>query len=324
MQIIHSAADLATAVDAARAAGREIVLVPTMGALHAGHLSLVALAKVRQVTAGDGNGAGAPADAPADAPSVAPADAATATSATTPATLAPFVIVSVFVNPLQFGAGEDFDRYPRTLEADAKLLEGAAADVLFAPDVDEVYPKGQAGANHKRAGKAAEILEGVARPGHFDGMLTVVARLFDIAQPDRAVFGAKDAQQLFLVRQMAARDYPELLVQAAPTVREAGGLAMSSRNRYLGSADLRAANVLNRTLRTAVAELELGASASEVLVAHREQLAAEVPQAKLEYLQLVSAKDFEPVSDDFRGQAILLIAAKIGETRLIDNLEVLI
>jgi len=303
VQIIHSAAELATAVDAARAAGREIVLVPTMGALHAGHLSLVALAKVARAGVGEGNVEGEPASA---------------------ATPAPFVIVSVFVNPLQFGAGEDFDRYPRTLEADVKLLEGAAADVLFAPDVDEVYPRGQAGANHKQAGKAAEILEGAARPGHFDGMLTVVARLFDLAQPDRAVFGAKDAQQLFLVRQMAARDYPDLLVQAAPTVREASGLAMSSRNRYLGSDDLRAANVLNRTLRTAVAELELGALASEVLLAHREQLAAEVPQAKLEYLQLVSAKDFEPVSDDFRGQAILLIAAKIGETRLIDNLEVLI
>ena len=303
MQIIHTAAELNAAVDAARAAGREIVLVPTMGALHAGHLSLVALAKL----------------APEE---VALAKAGRVSAGAPSAT--PFVIVSVFVNPLQFGAGEDFDRYPRTLEADAKLLEGASADVLFAPDVDEVYPQGQAGANHKQAGKAAEILEGAARPGHFDGMLTVLARLFDLARPDRAVFGAKDAQQLFLVRQMAQRDYPELFVQAAPTVREASGLAMSSRNRYLGSDDVRAANVLNRTLRTAVAELELGAVASEVLEAHRGQLAAEVPQAKLDYLQLVSAKDFEPVSDDFRGQAILLIAAKIGETRLIDNLEVLI
>ena len=295
MQIVHTAAELKNQTDAARRAGREIVLVPTMGALHAGHLSLVDLAKV--------DGAHS-------------AEAAPAANA--------FIVVSIFVNPLQFGVGEDFDRYPRTLEADAKLLEGAGADLLFAPDVDEVYPHGEAGANHKHAGKIGEMLEGSSRPGHFDGMLTVVARLFDLVAPDRAIFGAKDAQQLFLVRQMAAESYPSLRVQAAPTIREASGLAMSSRNRYLSADDVRAANVLNRTLRTAVAELELGAVASEVIAAHAAQLVAEAPQAKLDYLQLVSAIDFEPVSDDFHGSAILLIAAKIGETRLIDNLEVLI
>jgi len=293
MLTLHSAVQLKSAVDAARAESREVVLVPTMGALHAGHLSLVEIAKVGRVDADH-------------------------------QTQSPFVIVSVFVNPLQFGVGEDFDRYPRTLEADAKLLEGAAVDVLFAPDVDEVYPQGQAGANHKQAGAAGQILEGQSRPGHFDGMLTVVARLFDLAQPDRVIFGAKDAQQLFLVRQMAASDYPGLLVQAAPTVREASGLAMSSRNRFLGSDDLRAANALNRTLAQAAVALETGVAASEVLAAHARQLAADAPTAKLEYLQLVSANDFEPVSDDFHGSAILLIAAKIGETRLIDNLEVLI
>jgi pantoate--beta-alanine ligase len=293
MLTLHIAEQLKSAVDAARTAGREIVFVPTMGALHAGHLSLVELAKVGVV-----NAEGAAQN--------------------------PFVVVSVFVNPLQFGVGEDFDRYPRTLEADAKLLEGAGVDVLFAPDVNEVYPQGEAGANHKNAGTAGQILEGRLRPGHFDGMLTVVARLFDLARPDRVIFGAKDAQQLFLVRQMAAKDYPELIVQAAPTVREARGLAMSSRNRFLNSDDLRAANALNRTLAQAGGALESGAPASEVLAAHVRQLAADAPTAKLDYLQLVSAKDFEPVSDDFHGPAILLIAAKIGETRLIDNLDVLI
>jgi pantoate--beta-alanine ligase len=283
---IHGASELKASVDAARDSGRAVVLVPTMGALHAGHLSLVELAK---------SGSGSP-----------------------------FVVVSVFVNPMQFGVGEDFDRYPRTLEADAKLLEGAGVDVLFAPDVNEVYPTGVAGANHKKAGRAAEILEGQSRAGHFDGMLTVVARLFDMAEPERAVFGAKDAQQLFLVRQMAAKEYPQLQVLAGPTVREASGLAMSSRNRFLSSEDLRAATALNRVLARASIELETGAPASEVLAAHAWQFAADAPTAKLEYLQLVSAKDFEPVSDDFRGLATLLIAAKIGETRLIDNLEVLI
>ena len=291
MQIVHTEADLKQQTDAARAAGREIVFVPTMGALHAGHLSLVDLAK-------------------------APTDAADAE--------APFVVVSIFVNPLQFGAGEDFDRYPRTLDADAKLLEGRGADLLFAPDVDVVYPNGEAGANHKFAGPVGEILEGAVRPRHFDGMLTVVARLFDLVQPDRAVFGAKDAQQLFLVRRLAAEGYPRLKIQAAQTVREPSGLAMSSRNRFLSTDDARLATVLNRTLRTAAAELEAGAAPTAVLDAHLEQLRVDAPQAKLDYLQLVSAKDFEPVSDDFEGQAILLIAAKIGQTRLIDNLEVFI
>jgi pantoate--beta-alanine ligase len=196
--------------------------------------------------------------------------------------------------------------------------------VLFAPDVDEVYPNGQAEANHKFAGPAGAILEGSARPGHFDGMLTVVARLFDLVKPDRAIFGAKDAQQIFLVKQMAASEYPLLIIQAAPTVREPSGLAMSSRNRYLGHDHLKVANQLNRVLHTAIAELEAGAKPSEVLEAHRKQLETEAPQAKLDYLELVSAKDFEPVGDDFHGPAILLIAAKIGETRLIDNLDVLI
>ncbi|MEY4367615.1 MAG: hypothetical protein RLZ28_1030 [Actinomycetota bacterium] len=286
MKIVETEIDLKNTLDVARAANREIVLVPTMGALHVGHLSLVEAAK-----SGDRN---------------------------------PFVVVSVFVNPLQFGEGEDFERYPRTLEADAKLLEAREADLLFAPLVGEVYPRGSVGAITKHAGPIGETLEGASRPGHFDGMLTVVARLFDLVEPDRVIFGAKDAQQLFLVREMARADYPSLLVQAAPTVREPGGLALSSRNRYLSATDKLQATELFGALRTAGAELEAGAPLATVLEAHRRQLEVDAPKAKLDYLQLVSATDFEPVSDDFHGQAILVIAAKIGETRLIDNLEVLI
>jgi pantoate--beta-alanine ligase len=236
----------------------------------------------------------------------------------------PFVVVSVFVNPLQFGEGEDFERYPRTLEADAKLLEAREADLLFAPLVGEVYPRGSVGAITKHSGPIGEALEGASRPGHFDGMLTVVARLFDLVEPDRVIFGAKDAQQLFLVREMARADYPSLLVQAAPTVREASGLALSSRNRHLSSADKLQATELFGALRTARAELEAGAPLATVLEAHRRQLEVDAPKAKLDYLQLVSATDFAPVSENFHGDAILVIAAKIGETRLIDNLEVLI
>lgn len=286
MKIVDNEADLKNILDAARAAGREIVLVPTMGALHAGHLSLVEAAKLGERS--------------------------------------PFVVVSVFVNPLQFGEGEDFERYPRTLEADAKLLEAHAADLLFAPTVEAVYPAGSIGKITKHAGRVGLTLEGAARPGHFDGMLTVVARLFDLVAPDRAFFGAKDAQQVFLVTEMARADYPGLTIQTAPTVREPTGLALSSRNRYLSTAEKLQAVELFGALRAASIELEAGVAASEVFEAHRRQLEIDAPKAKLEYLQLVSAKDFEPVSDDFRGQAILLIAAKIGETRLIDNLEVLI
>ena len=286
MKIVENEGDLRSELDAAQAKGREIVLVPTMGALHLGHLSLVESAKL-----GDRE---------------------------------PFVVVSVFVNPLQFGEGEDFDRYPRTLEADAKLLEAQSTDLLLAPTVEAVYPGGSFGVITKHAGSVGETLEGAARPGHFDGMLTVVARLFDLVRPDRVIFGAKDAQQLFLVREMARADYPNLKVQAAPTVREASGLALSSRNRYLSGADKLQATELFGALRTAAAELEAAAPPAAVLQAHRRQLEIDAPKAKLEYLQLVSAKDFEPVSDDFHGEAILLIAAKIGETRLIDNLEVLI
>ena len=286
MKIVETEIDLKNMLDVARAANREIVLVPTMGALHVGHLSLVEAAK-----SGDRN---------------------------------PFVVVSVFVNPLQFREGEDFERYPRTLEADAKLLEAREADLLFAPLVGEVYPGGSLGAITKHAGSVGATLDGAARPGHFDGMLTVVARLFDLVQPDRVIFGAKDAQQLFLVRQMALADYPSLIVQAAPTVREASGLALSSRNRYLSPADKLQATELFGALRAAGAELEAGAPIDAVLDAHRRQLEVDAPKAKLDYLQLVSATEFEPVSENFHGNAILVIAAKIGETRLIDNLEVLI
>ena len=282
MQLIHTAADLDVALAAARTNGQTIAFVPTMGALHDGHLSLAKIAREE----------------------------------------ADIVVVSIFVNPKQFGAGEDFDKYPRTLDADVATL-GDYADIVFAPAVEDIYPADLV-VEEQHAGPVGTAFEGAARPGHFDGMLTVVARLFDLVQPDVAIFGQKDAQQLFLVQQLVAAKYPDLEIIGAPIIREASGLAMSSRNRYLSPEDARLANVLNRTLRTAGAELEAGAAPSAVLQAHLEQLATDAPQAKLDYLQLVSAKDFEPVSDDFHGTAILLIAAKIGQTRLIDNLEVLI
>ncbi len=278
MHIATTVSQLATEVSVARSEGKKVALVPTMGALHAGHLSLIAAARKH----------------------------------------ADFVVVSIFVNPLQFGAGEDFDKYPRTLEADVESLEVVNTDVLFAPSVDDVYPEGSAAKPTKSAGAIGVVYEGAARPGHFDGMLTVVARLFDLVQPDFAVFGQKDAQQLFLIQQMAKADYPALQIVPAPTVREPGGLAMSSRNRYLDAAAHEVAEQLSAALRAGQAT---AASPSAALESARAFM-SKAPEAKLDYIALVAANSFEPIDDEFKGRALLLIAAVVGQTRLIDNIEI--
>ncbi len=278
MHIATTVSQLATEVSVARSEGKKVALVPTMGALHAGHLSLIAAARKH----------------------------------------ADFVVVSIFVNPLQFGAGEDFDKYPRTLDADVESLEVVNTDVLFAPSVDDVYPKGSAAKPTKSAGEIGVVYEGAARPGHFDGMLTVVARLFDLVQPDFAVFGQKDAQQLFLIQQMAKADYPALQIVPAPTVREPGGLAMSSRNRYLDAAAHEVAEQLSAALRAGQAT---AASPSAALESARAFM-SKAPEAKLDYIALVAANSFEPIDDEFKGRALLLIAAVVGQTRLIDNIEI--
>ncbi len=278
MHIATTVSQLATEVSVARSEGKKVALVPTMGALHAGHLSLIAAARKH----------------------------------------ADFVVVSIFVNPLQFGAGEDFDKYPRTLEADVESLEVVNTDVLFAPSVDDVYPEGSAAKPTKSAGEIGVVYEGAARPGHFDGMLTVVARLFDLVQPDFAVFGQKDAQQLFLIQQMAKADYPALQIVPAPTVREPGGLAMSSRNRYLDAAAHEVAEQISAALRAGQAN---AASPSAALESARAFM-SKAPEAKLDYIALVAANSFEPIDDEFKGRALLLIAAVVGQTRLIDNIEI--
>jgi pantoate--beta-alanine ligase len=290
---VTTAAELTAAIDEERdlpgCAGLKVAFVPTMGALHEGHLSLVRQARE----------------------------------------YADLVVVSIFVNPLQFGAGEDFDKYPRTLEADAAVLEAAGADVLFAPTVDVVYPNGIEAANAAAAARPAlqsgaigKTFEGAARPGHFDGMLAVVARLFELVNPDFAVFGAKDAQQLFLIKRMAATEFPDLHIIEAPIVRETSGLAMSSRNRYLDSAALDVAGQLSKALQVGKAAAEtLGAKPSLAVNAARARLEG-VPEAKLDYLALVDPSSFELIDDSFSGRALMLIAAVVGNTRLIDNLTI--
>ncbi|MGY1710140.1 pantoate--beta-alanine ligase [Geodermatophilus sp. SYSU D00758] len=252
-----------------------VALVPTMGALHEGHRTLVRAARER----------------------------------------AGSVVVSVFVNPTQFGPGEDFDRYPRTWDADLAALAEEGADAVFHPPVEEVYPPGAAGVT-VHPGPLGSVLEGAVRPGHFAGVLTVVAKLFGLVRPDLALFGEKDYQQLVLIRAMARELALGVDVAGVPTVREDDGLALSSRNRYL-SPELRATAVaLSRALRAGVAAGPGGRGA--VLAAAREVLAG-APDLVPDYLELTDP-DLGPAPT--AGPARLLVAARAGSTRLIDNLPV--
>ena len=249
-----------------------VVLVPTMGALHEGHRTLVRHARA----------------------------------------LGGSVVVSVFVNPTQFAPGEDFDRYPRTWEADLAALAEEGADVVFHPGVGEVYPSGALGVT-VHPGPLGDVLEGAVRPGHFAGVLTVVATLFGLVRPDVAVFGEKDYQQLTLIRAMARELVLGVEVVGVPTVREADGLALSSRNRYLQPDQRTAAAAVSAALRAGVAAADRGPEA--VLAAARAVLSGE-PSLDCDYLELTDP-ELGPVTA--AGAARLLVAVRAGSTRLIDN-----
>ncbi|MET8952901.1 pantoate--beta-alanine ligase [Streptomyces sp. NPDC004533] len=304
--------------------GRTAVVM-TMGALHEGHATLIRAA--RKHVGGKG-----------------------------------FVIATVFVNPLQFGEGEDLDRYPRTLDADLKVAEQAGADAVFAPSVEEVYPGG-APQVRLSAGPMGERLEGAHRPGHFDGMLTVVAKLLHLTRPDVALFGQKDAQQLALIRRMVRDLNFGVEIVGVPTVREEDGLALSSRNRYLSLTERHTALTLSRALfagrdrhaaqealRARAREVPSTSARAEALSAIGESRAAADahavakaapggpaavratarlmldeaahldPPLVLDYLALVDPSDFTEVPDDYTGEAVLAVAARVGTTRLIDNI----
>jgi pantoate--beta-alanine ligase len=249
-----------------------VVLVPTMGALHEGHRTLVRAARA----------------------------------------LGGSVVVSVFVNPTQFGPGEDLDRYPRTWDADLAALADEGADLVFHPPVDEVYPPGSVGVT-VQPGPLGDLLEGAVRPGHFAGVLTVVAKLFGLVRPDVAVFGEKDYQQLTLIRAMTRELALGVEVVGAPTVREADGMALSSRNRFLSADQRRTAAALSAALRAGAAAAPGGADA--VRTAARAVLATARGLA-LDYLELTDPDLGPPPA---AGPARLLVAARAGSTRLIDN-----
>ncbi|MEY9874051.1 pantoate--beta-alanine ligase [Streptacidiphilus sp. MAP12-33] len=260
-------------------------VVMTMGALHEGHATLVRTARERAGAEGT-------------------------------------VVVTVFVNPLQFGAGEDLDRYPRTLDADLMLAAEAGADVVFAPGVDEVYPGGEPQVRLS-AGPMGTGYEGASRPGHFDGMLTVVAKLLHLTAPDVAFFGEKDGQQLALIRRMVADLNFPVEIAGVPTVREADGLALSSRNRFLTTGDRAGALALSRALFAGRDARAAGAAPSAVKKAAQTVLEAAGSGIALDYLGLIDPSDFTGIDrEDFTGEAVLAVAAKVGATRLIDNVRI--
>lgn len=264
-------------LESSRAAGRTVALVPTMGSLHEGHLALVDRA----------------------------------------AALADEVVVSIFVNPLQFGPSEDYDRYPRDLSLDLAALTGRGVSVVFAPTVSEMYPRGPI-ETRVSAGAVGEILDGASRPGHFDGMLTVVAKLLLIAAPDVAVFGEKDAQQVFLVQRMVRDLDVPTRIDVVETVRAEDGLALSSRNAYLSSEQRAAALALPAALAAAQAAASAGAGLPSALEAALAVLDAE-PLLELDYVAVVDPSTFLPAEPDHTGAARALVAARVGATRLIDT-----
>ncbi len=231
------------------------------------------------------------------------------------AELADVLVASIFVNPTQFNDAADLDKYPRTLDDDLAALTAAGVDYVFAPSVEEMYPDGTT-RTMVTAGKVGTLFEGASRPGHFDGVLTVVAKLLNIVAPDVATFGQKDAQQLFLVRRMVADLNLPVRIEAIETVRESDGLALSSRNRFLDAKHRRAARALSVALEAAASSAERGLDAT--LAAAQGALMGE-SLVQLDYLKIVHPQTFMPVDDGHRGPAIVIVAAELGATRLIDN-----
>jgi pantoate--beta-alanine ligase len=262
-----------------------VVLVPTMGALHAGHRALLRAARMRAGSAGS-------------------------------------VIVSVFVNPLQFRPGEDLDKYPRTLDEDLAMCAAEGVAAVFAPSAAEMYPHGRPEVTVE-PGPAGRVFEGEFRPGFFAGVLTVVLKLFHLTGPDVAVFGAKDAQQLALVRRMVADTDLGIEIESVPTVRDPDGLATSSRNRYLSAADRSVALALPRALRAGAAAARDGQGVPVVLEAAQEVLRGE-PALAVDYVAVVDPRTFGPVhcGPVHGGTALIVAAARAGGTRLIDNVPV--
>jgi pantoate--beta-alanine ligase len=284
MQIVPTVAATQHAVRAARAAGRTVGVVPTMGALHAGHESLIRAARAE----------------------------------------CGFAVVTLFVNPTQFGPAEDLSKYPRTFEADADLCRRHNVDLLFAPTVEEMYPPlpGAASASsltRVEVERLSEPLCGAFRPGHFRGVAGVVAKLFNITLPDVAYFGQKDAQQCAVIRRMVADLNFPVTIRVMPTVREPDGLAMSSRNKYLGPQERQNALCLYRALSRAREMFRQGQRRADDVLAEMNRIVSGTPGTKIDYIAAVHPQTLEPVTSLAEG-TLLALAVRVGPARLIDNL----
>lgn len=277
MQTITSVFEMQTLAEDLRSKGQIIGLVPTMGALHEGHLSLIRLATER----------------------------------------ADSVVVSIFVNPTQFGPSEDLARYPRELTSDLEKCREAGATVVFAPAAEEIYPKGYS--TYVQEEFIAKPLEGISRPSHFRGVTTVVAKLFNILRPDFAVFGQKDAQQVAVIKKMVNDLHFTVDVVTAPTVRDADGLALSSRNRNLTPTQRQDALSLNQALEKAREMVAAGERRSDRLVAEATHIMGQHRRVRIIYTSIVDRCTMEPVRDVIPGKAVMTIAAWVDEVRLIDN-----
>ena len=281
MQVLSTKSEFREHLETVRALGRTVGLVPTMGALHEGHLSLL------RAAANDCD----------------------------------VVALTIFVNPLQFGAGEDLDAYPRPLERDLELAEAAGADVVFTPTTSEMYPEPTLTNVH--VDRLTSSMEGASRPTHFDGVTTVVTKLFNIAGPCRAYFGEKDFQQLAVVRRMVADLDQPVVIVGCPIVRENDGLAMSSRNVYLSSTEREAATVINRALRAGAAMIEAGESDPSVVESHMASIIDAEPLAVFDYAAVVNPESLLTPDHLVSGTTVrLLMVVQVGTPRLLDNLGV--
>ncbi|MBR5487667.1 MAG: pantoate--beta-alanine ligase [Phascolarctobacterium sp.] len=279
MKLIHTVAELRDEIAIAKSLGKSIGLVPTMGALHEGHASLIKAANQENN----------------------------------------FVVVSVFVNPTQFAPNEDLDAYPRTLEADCILAEKVGANIVFAPTPQEMYPS----ANDtwvEVTGDVTKVLCGRSRPIHFRGVTTVVAKLFNLAQPDRAYFGQKDAQQVEVLKRMVKDLFFPLQLRIMPIVREADGLAKSSRNTYLSPEERNAALVLNRSLKMAQEMFANGERSNTKIVNVVTEFIKTEPMSNIDYVEIYSLPELQAVAEPMTGCNLLAVAVKFGTTRLIDNI----
>ncbi|MBN1815778.1 MAG: pantoate--beta-alanine ligase [Sedimentisphaerales bacterium] len=277
MQIVKTIAEARRLVSTARQEGKRIGFVPTMGALHEGHVSLMNAARGR----------------------------------------CGYVVVSIFVNPTQFGPNEDFEKYPRDLDADAVACQKAGVDLIFAPSAKEMYP--QENRTWVQVEQLTEPLCGARRPGHFRGVTTVCAKLFHIVGADMAFFGQKDAQQAIIIRRMVSDLFFPLEIVLCPTIRESDGLAVSSRNRYLNPTERKEAVLLFQALKTGEDLARKGEKRTEVLIAAMQQILGSSALLAPEYVEIVDQETLEPL-ENLDKPALVALAAKLGTTRLIDNI----